>query len=296
MMPDFFTRLAGRTLEALPVVRPLINSVYAPARAPTDEDVQTDAGSFFTRQPEESPSLSDSQESPPSVSTLVTRQAAPSFPQVAEASRDATEHESAQPLTGASPNISPPPRRPQTPTVVSSNEDSPANKNQRGASRPASLTKDVQAATEIDAARNREHGVGTGSTDNQGIENRDARTLPEAPAPKRQTSLPRLFVEPEEMRVRTAADVSVEEASPRSEQSTATRARKAADTGSVIAMHDAGSAAGQADESPRTIRVSIGRIEVRALMTPPAPRRIAPPSQSSSLDEYLRSRRGGPER
>jgi len=48
--------------------------------------------------------------------------------------------------------------------------------------------------------------------------------------------------------------------------------------------------------SPPVIRVSIGRVEVRAVMlpTPPMPRsRAARPSATLSLDEYLKSRQRG---
>ena len=43
-----------------------------------------------------------------------------------------------------------------------------------------------------------------------------------------------------------------------------------------------------------TIRVTIGRVEVRAVLPPPAPARTpAPATPKLSLDEYLRSRNGG---
>jgi hypothetical protein len=46
--------------------------------------------------------------------------------------------------------------------------------------------------------------------------------------------------------------------------------------------------------SPPTIRVTIGRVDVRAIMPPPTPVRQAKPTTPKvSLDEYLRVRRGG---
>jgi hypothetical protein len=50
----------------------------------------------------------------------------------------------------------------------------------------------------------------------------------------------------------------------------------------------------QPSTSPHTVRVSIGRIEVRAVMPPPAPStRPERPRPKPSLDDYLRSQRGG---
>jgi hypothetical protein len=305
MMPDFFTRLAGRTLEALPVVRPAINSMYAPDSARTDENVQTDPDSLFSSRPAEPPSFSVAQETMPSVSSIVPTHATPSLPQIPQAPRGTTEQKRAQPLIGESPNTNSVFRHVETPTDFSSNEDRAANNNRTSATghRVASHAEDAPAATtNIDAASSDEqHLAGEqGSTENRGIENSDGQRLPEASAQKRLTSLPRLVVKPENVRVQTSVEGSGEQPSSRPAQSPSMRSRDGAAAGRATPTTDAGVASSQSEESPQTIRVSIGRIEVRALMTTPtptAPRRIAPqPQSSSSLEEYLRSRHGGTKR
>ncbi|MBA2604750.1 MAG: hypothetical protein H0U94_14280 [Acidobacteria bacterium] len=48
----------------------------------------------------------------------------------------------------------------------------------------------------------------------------------------------------------------------------------------------------QPEPSPPIVRVNIGRVEVRAMTTPPPRQQAAKPARLS-LDDYLRSRSGG---
>lgn len=60
-------------------------------------------------------------------------------------------------------------------------------------------------------------------------------------------------------------------------------------------LADQGAAASGSSSSTTTIRVIIGRIEVRAMLPPPTlpPQRTSPAAPKLSLDDYLRSRNGG---
>jgi hypothetical protein len=45
--------------------------------------------------------------------------------------------------------------------------------------------------------------------------------------------------------------------------------------------------------APPVVQITIGRVELRAIVTPASPRALPPPAPKLGLDEYLRQRTGG---
>lgn len=278
-MADFLTRLAARTLGTAPTARPILAPLFALpddipwTETPTTPPVERVLGSEPL--PAGTPARSRPMEQAPLTRTV-------------------TEQAGHEPASETDPSISlrkpaHPGRRDQAPAPEKSIEVTSARLSQQDHTTTTEMPTARRAQpklTEVEITQTRhEPESGAVRVDQQTIVEPagarvQARGRTDVPSPPPLEDFPEFRTAP--ARHRTSQDPNELPAPPHSFKVQAPRRGQPSTDEAEVR-----------EQTPPVIRVSIGRIEVRAVSAPSPPAQSTPPPPRLSLDEYLRGLNGG---
>ena len=310
-MTDFLTRMARAALGLTPVAKALVASRYAPAPEPAEQVVETEAPP--TR---EEPSVHTPTRLAQRLETAST--AAPPPQRLETASTATPPPRPAATIARAAVVVGPPPMPASVPTATRAIEQREPARSREPIAVDAPRRSERTERTEEPATRPPTRRVDRTPTALDAVEVRDSTEPSRGPRPiappesmRRRGAEPARSGEPAAVTTRAVAgepapisaappppppispliEVSSRERPSSSEQPSA-RERSSARPPAPPVRGRLDERVPETPAEPPSIRVTIGRVEVRAV-TPPPPAEPPPPAKPRiSLDDYLRSHRG----
>ncbi len=289
-MADFITRLAERALGVAPVVQPVMPSMFAPEPVSHPTDLERDSEATTSPEDPDQPRAPSAQETPPTLDAPTGRPADAAMAQQEDQSGDA--------LSAPEPPRGTPESRPGPSHLGESGSSErgamTGKEDQRGSSRTTARHPQTPPETRPETLHRAEPGpgrrglpLGPPSAENESgeavfrplgtvLDRGQRETLPPVPSPGAQASL----------------DASEDAPAPVAPRMVRPQLDGYLERGPQEPR------VGAPESSEPAIRVTIGRIEVRAI-TPPPPmppaQRTTParPGPELSLDDYLKQHNGG---
>lgn len=290
-MADFITRLAERALGVAPVVQPVMPSMFAPEPVSHSTGLERDSEATTSPDDLDRPRAPSARETPPTLDAPTGRPADAAMVQQEDQSGDALSS-----ATPKAPRGTPESRPgPSHLSEFSSSERGTmtGNEDQRGSSRTTARHHQTPPETRPETLHRAEPGptrrglpLGPPSAEDESdeavfrpfetlLDRGQRETLPPVPSPGAQASL----------------DTSEDAAPPVAPR----MVRPQLDGYLERGLQEPRAAA--PESSAPAIRVTIGRIEVRAITPPPVPPAQRPttfrPGPELSLDDYLKQHNGG---
>jgi hypothetical protein len=267
-MADFFTRVAERALGKRPLVSAVVPSMFAP-------DPRTGNPVPFDAVPPEE----GEREVEPAVRPAPAAEGAE--PQAGERAED--QH-SLPPQRIPKPSVSPRAEQPADPLEHSRR----VSFSPRGSSLPPDAAEQSRNEAASEASRKLEPASRQSPAQEQPAAERSAKSTPVLPVAS-SSAVPREEVQPPLPRqTRPRREAQTEDIEPRPARKPPIIPLPPDPLSNAPARERISS-----NSEPHTIRVTIGRVEVKAVVQPP-PQKSAPPvKRELSLDDYLKQRKAG---